>query len=117
MGQAEKQFSGGSIQRIDKSGSSVLISLSGASVNAKGVKMPTGDLITLKVDDNTTITVNRFYRSFKDLASGQKINKVYFLDNNTATIIHTIDEQLLKRQEMESQKEKAKEDEQAKPAI
>lgn len=117
MGQAEKQFSGGSIQGIDKSGQSISVSLSGATVSAKGVKMPAGDVISLKVDENTTITVNRFYRNFNDLASGQKINKVYFLDNNTATIIHAIDEELLKRQKMESEKEKAAEDEQAKPAI
>jgi hypothetical protein len=117
MGQAEKQFSGGSIERIDRSGQLVSVSLSGASVSAKGVSMPAGEVIKLKVDENTTITVNRFYRNFKDLASGQTINKVYYLDNNTATIIHSIDEALLKKQEMEKQKLKTSGDEKAGPAI
>jgi len=107
MGQVEKQFSGGSIQAIDKSGQTISVSLSGASVSAKGVKMPVGEVITLKVDKNTTITVNRFYRDFSDLASGQKINKVYFLDTNKAVIIHAIDEELIKRKEMELEKQKA----------
>lgn len=117
MGQAEKQFSGGSIERIDSSGQLVSVSLSGASVSAKGVSMPAGEVIKLKVDENTTITVNRFYRDFKDLSSGQKINKVYFLENNTATIIHAIDEELLTRQKAEKQKKETTGDEAAGPAI
>ena len=104
MADTEKQIKSGSIQTINK--------------DAKTVQVKSGSgQIALGVDDDTTITVNGYYRKITDLSSGQKVKKIYYAEKNggkLATIIHVIDEKLL---EMQLKKKGPAEKEERKPAI
>jgi len=120
MASAEKVIAGGVIGGVDASNKIIRVSLSGEEVSNKGVKMPSGEVIKLVVNADTTITVNRLYRTFADLAPGQKLTKFYYIDENgrtLATIIHVTDEALLERQRQKAPTAPGGEAEQAKPAI
>ncbi len=118
MANAEKQFSGGMIQKVSGSDQAITISTSEESVDAKGVNMPAGTVMTLMIDEDTTITVNRDYRSFNELAAGQKLKSVYFVEgsgSSTATVLHVVDEAAM--QEKSAQPEEEAATEESKPKI
>jgi hypothetical protein len=105
MGASEKSFKGGVIK--GKSGSVITVSTSG------------GDK-SLKINADTTITVNRLYRGLGDLGKGQSLKSVYYYDGSgtvVATVVHAIDKELLKKQQAEQKKGSEGGDGQAKPAI
>lgn len=88
MAEVEKQVVSGDVLEVNASAHSVKI-----RDKAKEIE--------LKIDDDTTITVNGFYKAFSDLSAGQKFRKIYFAERsggNVATVIHAIDEKLLERQ-------------------
>lgn len=104
MADTEKQFKGGSIQTINKDAKTLQ------------VKSDSGEIV-LGVDNDTTITVNSYYRKIDDLSSGQKVKKIYYAEKNgkkLATIIHVIDEKLLEIQKL---KKGSAQKEERKPAI
>lgn len=89
MPESEKQIKSGNVLAVDK--------------NAKTlqVKSDASD-VALGLNDDTTITVNGLYRAVADLAPGQKVKKIYYADKggkNIATVVHVIDEKLLKTQQ------------------
>lgn len=103
---AEKKIQGGVIRSINK------------NANSMNVKSDSAEL-DLSIDADTTITVNGYYRVFSDLAAGQKVKKIYYLDaekggKRPATIIHVIDEKLL---EIQKKKKGPAESKEMKPAI
>lgn len=104
MPDVEKQIKDGSVLNVNK--------------DAKVVQVKSGSVeVSLSIDDDTTITVNGYYRVAADLASGQKIKKVYYTEKGgkkLATIVHVIDEKLLKIQKRERG---PAEKEERKPAI
>jgi hypothetical protein len=117
MGSAEKTFKGGVIRNVDLSGGAITVSTSGGDSSVKGVGNPAGSVMKLKINENTTITVNTLYRSLNELAAGQTLKSVYYHDG-TATVVHAIDDALMRRQQEEMMKKKdTTGDEQAKPAI
>lgn len=104
MADTEKQIKGGSIRTVNKDAKTLLVKSD-------------SDEIVLLIDNDTTITVNSYYRKIDDLSSGQKVRKIYYAEKNgkkLSTIIHVIDEKL-----MEQQKSKKGSDqkEERKPAI
>lgn len=104
MADTEKQVKGGSIQAVNKDAKTVQ------------AKSDSGQ-IAVEVDDDTTITVNGYYRKIADLSAGQKVKKIYYAEKNgkkLATIIHVIDEKLL---EIQQRKKGPAEKEERKPAI
>ncbi|MEK6672792.1 MAG: hypothetical protein AABY42_04855 [Nitrospirota bacterium] len=104
MADTEKQVKGGSIQTINKDAKTLQ------------VKSDSGEIV-LGVDNDTTITVNSYYRKIDDLSSGQKVKKIYYAEKNgkkLATIIHVIDEKLLEIQKL---KKGPAQKEERKPAI
>jgi len=121
MASQEKMFKGGAINRVDNTAGTVTLSTSEGNVATKGVEHPAGQELTLAVDADTTITVNRLYRNLAGLASGQKLAKVYYIEaagGGKATVIHALDEELAKKQAAEAAKKAGtKGAELAKPAI
>lgn len=104
MPDIEKQIQGGNVLAVNK------------DTKTLQVKSGSSD-IALGVDDDTTITVNGYYRKIADLSPGQKVKKVYYAEKggkSIATIVHVIDEKLLSIQQ---KKKGPAEKEERKPAI
>ena len=104
MPEVEKQIKTGNIQTVDKDSKAIK------------VKSDAGDL-ALGIDEDTTITVNGYYKTISDLNAGQKVKKIYYVERGAeklATIIHVIDEKLL---QAGKGKKTATEKEERKPAI
>jgi hypothetical protein len=104
MTDSEKQIKGGSVQTVDKSAKKVRVISDSAEVG-------------LSVNEDTTITVNGYYRTVSDLSSGQKVSKIYYFEKNgekVATVIHVVDEKLL---EIQRSKKGPAAKEERKPAI
>lgn len=104
MPDIEKQITDGSVLNVNK--------------DAKVVQVKSGSSeVSLGIDEDTTITVNGYYRVVADLAPGQKIRKIYYTEKGgrkMATIVHVIDEKLL---EIQKKKKGPAEKEERKPAI
>lgn len=104
MAEIEKQIANGNIQAVNKGSSTV-------KVKSDATEFELG------IDDNTTITINGYYRTISDLGSGQKIKKIYYVEKagkKLATILHATDEKLL---EIQKKKKGPAEKEERKPAI
>lgn len=89
MAESEKQIQNGSVVAVD------------ATAKTLQVKGDSSD-VALGLDDATTITVNGRYRVIADLAAGQQVKKIYYIDKGgkkTATVVHVVDEKLLKAQQ------------------
>ncbi len=100
----ETKIEGGTIQSVDQNAKTLTIQSNGSELD-------------VSVDENTTITVNRHYRQFSELASGQKVRKLYYAGQNgkiLLTVIHVIDE---KKLEEEKRKKKEEKTEERKPVI
>lgn len=121
MADQEKMFAGGMINGVNLNARAVMVSTAEGKVSNRGVERPSGQALTLTVDENTTITVNRRYRQVGDLAAGQKLAKVYYVEaqgGGRATVIHAVDEELERRLRQQQPREKSGAgSEQAKPAI
>jgi|ETNmetMinimDraft_35_1059890.scaffolds.fasta_scaffold46609_2 hypothetical protein len=121
MGTAkEKNFKGGEIRAVNSSEGVIKVSTGYGISTVKGVEQATGTVFSLKINADTTITVNRLYRGLGDLGKGQTLKSVYYYDGSgtvVATVVHAIDKELLKKQQAEQKKGSEGGDGQAKPAI
>ena len=90
----EKHFRGGKIISVNRSTGVIKLTTSYPIKTAKGMEQSIGSVFPLKINADTTITVNRHYRELADLTKGQTLTLVYYYDESgtgVATVLHASD--------------------------
>jgi hypothetical protein len=90
----EKLFRGGKIISVNSSTGVIKVTTSYPIKTVKGMEQSIGSVFPLKINADTTITVNRHYGELGDLTKGQTLTLVYYHDKSgtgVATVIHAAD--------------------------